>query len=113
MTLAEMRRNIQFGLGLREPEELPIIDQKINDGVMDVLRRTGCTVLCFDATTPDNSSRVKLSSAIMRVIHVTRNEVRLEQITYQQLGRYSTRYTHVGDILIFVTAFAPDEKLQI
>ena len=54
MTLEEMRRNVRFALGLREPEELPIIDQKINDGVMDVLRRTGCAVLCFDADTPDN-----------------------------------------------------------
>ena len=112
MTLEEMRRNIRFGLGLREPEELPIIDQKIHDGIMDVLRRTGCTILCFDATTPDDSNRVKLG-AIMRVMHVTRNGVRLEQVTYQQLGRYYNAFTHVGDALIFSAAFAPDEKLQI
>ena len=113
MTLAEMRRNIQYGLGLREPEELPIITQKINDGVRDVLRRTGCTVLCFDATTPDNSSKVKLSSSIMRVIHVARNDVRLEQTSYPQLIRYPAGYAHVGDMLIFGTAFHADDRLQI
>lgn len=113
MTLAEMRRNIQFGLGLREPEEQPIIDQKINDGVKDVLRRTGCTVLCFDATTPDNQSRLTLSSQIMRVIHVSRNDVRLNRTTYEQLGRYPSGYATVGDILHFGTAFDPAEKLQI
>ena len=80
VTLAEMRRNVRYALGLNEPEELPIIDQKINDGVRDVLRRTGCTVLCFDATTPDNENRVTLAPGIMRVMHVTRNGVRLDRV---------------------------------
>ena len=113
MTLEEMRRNIRFGLGLREPEELPIIDQKVNDGVRDVLRRTGCTVLCFDASTPDNTNRVTLSSSIMRVMHVSRSEVRRDRTTYEQLARYPSGYAQVGDVLIFGTAFAPDERLQI
>jgi len=111
MTLAEMRRNVRYALGLNEPEELPIIDQKINDGVRDVLRRTGCTVLCFDATTPDNENRVTLAPGIMRVMHVTRNGVRLDRVPYESLR--SGAFAQVGDVLIFNTAFSPDEKLQI
>jgi hypothetical protein len=112
MTLEEMRRNIRFALGMREPEELPIIDQKINDGVRDVLRRTGCTVLCFDADTPE-ANRLELGSAIMRVQHVTRNEQRLERVPYPSLPRYPKAYSQVGNVLIFGTPFAADEKLQL
>jgi hypothetical protein len=113
MTLEEMRRNIRFGLGLREPEELPIIDQKINEGIRDVLRRTGCTVLCFDADTPDNSTRLELGGAIMRVQHVTRNDVRLERVSYPSLSRYTNAYSQVGNVLIFSEVFSPTEKLQL
>lgn len=111
MTLAEMRRNVRYALGLNEPEELPIIDQKINDGVRDVLRRTGCTVLCFDATTPDNENRVTLAPGIMRVMHVTRNGARLDRVPYESIRPGA--FAQVGDVLIFYTAFSPDEKLQI
>lgn len=111
MTLEEMRRNVRFGTGLREPEELPIVDQKINEGVKDVLRRTGCSVLCYDADTPE-ADRLQLGP-IMRVLHVVRNGTRLERVTYPALGRYPQAYSQVGDILIFGTAFSADEKLQI
>lgn len=113
MTLAEMRRNIRFALGLNEPEEVPIIDQKIHEGILDVLRRTGCTVLCFDADTPDNSSRLELGGAIMRVQHVVRNDVRLERVSYPSLGRYMNAYSQVGNVLIFSESFDPTEKLQL
>jgi hypothetical protein len=113
MTLADMRRNIRYGLGLNEPEEVPIIDQKIHDGINDVLRRTGCTVLCFDADTPDNSARLELGGAIMRVQHVTRNEVRLERVSFPSLDRYTNAYAQVGNVLIFSEAFSPTEKLQL
>lgn len=108
-----MRRNIRYALGLNEPEELPIIDQKINEGVSDVLRRTGCTVVCFDADTPDDSDRLTLSSGILRVLHVVRNEVRLDRTSYPSLSRYPSGFAQVGDVLIFGSKFSPTEKLQI
>ena len=111
MTLEEMRRNIRYGLGLMEPEELPIVDSKINEGVLDVLRRTGCSVLCFDADTPE-ADRLQLGP-IMRALHVVRNGVTLERVTFPSLSRYPKAYSQVGDILIFGTPFAADEKLQI
>ena len=112
MTLEEMRRNIRFGLGLREPEELPIIDQKINDGIKDVLRRTGCTVQCFDADPPDDG-RLTLSTSIMRVQHIVRNSKRLDRVTYESLSRYPQAYSQVGNIIIFGTPFSTSERLQI
>ena len=111
MKLEEMRRNVRYAVGMYEPEELPIVDQKINEGILDVLRRTGCSVICFDADTPE-ADRLQLGP-IMRALHVVRNGVRLERVAFPSLSRYPQGYSQVGDILIFGTAFAADEKLQI
>jgi len=44
-------------------------------------------------------------------MHVTRNGIRLDRVSYEALG--PGKFTQVGDVLIFNTAFSPDEKLQI
>lgn len=116
MTRGEMRSNIRYALGMREPDEQAMIDQAIYQGVLDVLRRTSCFISCVDADVPDDSSRIEFAAAgpVMKALHVMRGGQRMMRVSYAMLlGGASPAFTQIGQILIFSAVFAPGEQLQL
>jgi hypothetical protein len=108
-----MRRNIMYALGLREPEELPIIDQKINAGVRDVLRRTSCHVQCIDADVPDGASRIEFGPGILKLLSISRGGILLQRVTPPAVDLVTLSFAQRGNLLLFSEPFAVGEQLQM
>ena len=108
----EMQKNIAYAIGLREPEEQPMIQQAIHQGILDVLRRTSCFVQCIIADVPDDKSRIEFASAggIQKALHIIRGNVVMDRVIFPP---YSGTFSQAGQILFFADTFAPGEQLHL
>src|SRR5262245_32274469 len=112
MTRGDMKTNIRYALGLREPEEQPFIEAEISRGIMDVLRRTSCFVQCIVADVPDDKQRIEFAAAgpSMKVLHILRGNTVLDRTIFPPLPGC---FAQIGQILFFADAFAAGEQLQM
>jgi hypothetical protein len=112
VTRGEMKNNIRYAIGLREPEEQPYIEQAIHQGIIDVLRRTSCFVQCIIADVPDDKSRIEFAApgGVSKVLHILRGNIVLDRTTYPPLPGC---FAQAGQILFFADAFGVGEQLQM
>lgn len=112
MTRGEMKTNIRYAVGMREPEEQAMIEQAIYDGILDVLRRTSCFVQCIIADVPDNKSRIEFAAAggVMKALHILRGSYVMSRSTFPPLPGC---FAQAGQILFFSDQFAVGEQLQL
>ena len=112
MTRGDMKTNIRYAIGLREPEEQPYIEQAIHQGIIDVLRRTSCFVQCIVADVPDDKNRIEFAAAgpSMKVLHILRGNTVLDRTIFPPLPGC---FAQIGQILFFADAFAAGEQLQM
>lgn len=108
---------IQYALGLREPDEVPMIQKEIHRGILDVLRRTGCFVQCINADVPDNGTRIEFAAqgGIQRAKFIRRGDTTLYRVSFGVLNQtgQSDAFAQVGQLLFFGASFAPGEQLQL
>lgn len=115
MTRGDMKERIRYALGLREPEEQAVIDKEIHLAILDLLRRTSCSVQCIDADVPDDKSRIEFAApgTVMKALYILRGGRRLERVEYDALLRGAVGFAQTGQILHFSSPFDVGETLQI
>lgn len=116
MTRGELVGQIQYALGLREPDEVPMIHREIHRGILDVLRRTGCFFQCINAEVPDDKSRIEFAAGggIMRAAYILRGGQTMHRVTFDVLSYGAPdSFAQLGQILFFTVSFNPGEQLQL
>ena len=113
MTLGEMETNIRYALGLREPDEQPMILAAIQAGVRDLLRRTSCFQQCIDADLPDGATRFELGPSIIKIVHIFRGGTRRERVGFHVLPAHAGCYAQTGQIIHWNEPFEVGESVQL
>ena len=108
----EMKNNIRYAIGLREPEEQPMIEAEIHRGIIDVLRRTSCFVQCIIADVPDDKQRIEFAAqgGIQKALSVVRGSQVLDRSTFPP---FPGTFAQIGQILYFADSFDVGEQLQL